>query len=122
LNRIPPDARIAVVTEKEIVPETEVREKFKRVKPLKEIGVRERGWTLDVLNVVRRLVESRRRGHESGSAAGKRPSLLTSAPTGEFKTADAYTFTRELEQLHPDNRQVRDNPVKDFVSRGRPRK
>jgi site-specific DNA-methyltransferase (adenine-specific) len=26
----------------------------------------------------------------------------------EFTTADAYVFTRELEQLHPDNRHVRD--------------
>jgi hypothetical protein len=25
----------------------------------------------------------------------------------------------ELEKLHPDNRHVRDNPVKDFVSRGK---
>ena len=32
-----------------------VREKFKRVKPLKEISVAQRGWTLDVLNIVRRL-------------------------------------------------------------------
>jgi type II restriction enzyme len=84
LNRIPPDARIAVVTEKEIVPETEVREKFKRVKPLKEIGVRERGWTLDVLNAIRRLGKT------------------------DFTTADAYAFERELEQLHPDNRHIKD--------------
>ena len=78
-----------------------------------------RGWTLDVLNIVRRLVDSRRRGHESGSAAGKRASLLTStlrsnatedgsAPTGDFTTAYAYAFTRELDKLHPDNRHVRD--------------
>jgi type II restriction enzyme len=82
--------------------------KFIRVKPLKELSVKERGWTLDVLNIVRRLVESRRRGNETGFATGNRPSLLTSAPTGEFTTADAYTFTRELERLHPDNRHVKD--------------
>ena len=84
LNRIPVEARIAVVTEKEIIPETEVREKFKRVKPLKDISVKQRGWTLDVLNIVRRL--------------GK----------PEFTNEDIYVFTRELEQLHPDNRHVRD--------------
>jgi hypothetical protein len=28
-----------------------------------------------------------------------------------FTTADAYAFTREREDLHPDNRHVRDNPV-----------
>jgi len=86
----------------------EVREKFKRVKPLKDISVTQRGWTLDVLNIVRRLVESRRRGNESGTAGGKGTRLLTSAPTGEFTTTDAYTFTRELEKLHPDNRHVKD--------------
>ena len=85
-----------------IVPPEEVREQFKRVKPLKEIGVKERGWTLDVLNAIRRLVESRRRGDETPS----NQRLLTSSPT--FTTADAYTFTRELERLHPDNRHVRD--------------
>jgi hypothetical protein len=36
---IPAEARIPVVTEKEIVPETEVREKFRRVKPRKLSGL-----------------------------------------------------------------------------------
>jgi type II restriction enzyme len=52
LNRIPVDARIAVVTESRVTPENEVREKFRRVKPLGEIKAKERGWTLDVLNIV----------------------------------------------------------------------
>ncbi len=84
LSRVPADARIPVVTESNISPESEVREKFRRVKPLKDISVKERGWTLDVLNAVRRL--------------GK----------AEFTTTDAYVFTRELEKLHPDNSHVRD--------------
>ena len=84
LNRIPADARIPVVTESRISPAAEVREKYKRVKPLKEISVTQRGWTLDVLNAIRRLGKT------------------------EFTTADAYTFTHELENLHPDNRHVRD--------------
>jgi len=84
LNRIPAEARISIVTESRISPAAEVREKFKRVKPLKEISIRQRGWTLDVLNAVRRLGKT------------------------EFTTADAYAFTRELEKLHPDNRHVRD--------------
>ena len=67
-----------------IIPPEEVRERFKRVKPLKEISVKERGWTLDVLNVIRRLGKT------------------------EFTTADAYVFTRELEKLHPDNRHIKD--------------
>jgi hypothetical protein len=38
-----------------VISETEVREQFRRLKPLKEISVAQRGWTLDVLNIVRRL-------------------------------------------------------------------
>jgi type II restriction enzyme len=58
--------------------------RFKRVKPLGEIKAKERGWTLDVLNIVRRLEKT------------------------EFKNEDVYAFTRELEKLHPDNRHVKD--------------
>jgi type II restriction enzyme len=65
-------------------PAAEVRVQFRRVKPLKDISVTQRGWTLDVLNAIRRLGKT------------------------EFTTADAYIFERELEQLHPDNRHVRD--------------
>ena len=84
LNRIPIDARIPIVAESKIMPVKEVREKFQRVKPLKEISVKERGWTLDVLNIVRRLGEK------------------------EFSNDDVYAFTRELEKLHPDNRHIKD--------------
>jgi hypothetical protein len=63
---------------------SEVREKFKRVKLLKELSVKERGWTLDVLNGVRSL--------------GKQ----------EFTNGDAYTLAGQLEKLHPDNRHVKD--------------
>ena len=58
--------------------------KFIRVKPLKDISVKDRGWTLDVLNGVRSF--------------GKQ----------EFTNDDAYTLAEQLEQLHPDNRHVRD--------------
>jgi len=119
LNRVPAEARIAVVTtilspsqssagvspaptsnssegrrdacatlslgERVVItPATEVRARCKRVKPLNEISVTQRGWTLDVLNAIRRLGKT------------------------EFTTTDAYAFTRELEKLHPDNRHVRD--------------
>ena len=84
LRRIPEEARITVVANSEITPAKEVREKFKRVKPLKELSVQQRGWTLDVLNIVRRL--------------GK----------PEFKNEEIYAFARELEKLHPDNRHIKD--------------
>jgi type II restriction enzyme len=83
LSRVPADARISVVTEKTIVPPSEVRAQFRKVKPLKELSVKERGWTLDVLNIVRRL--------------GKQ----------EFTNADVYAYERELEALHPDNRNIK---------------
>jgi type II restriction enzyme len=84
LNRIPVEARITIVTETQIVSAKEVREQFKKVKPLQEISMKQRGWTLDVLNIVRRL--------------GK----------PEFKNEEVYAFAGELEKLHPDNRHIRD--------------
>ena len=76
---------------------------------IEEINHPHRGWTLEVLNIVRRLVESRRRGDESLKFPGQseRVRLLTSSPTNEFTTADVYAFERELEQLHPDNRNIK---------------
>jgi type II restriction enzyme len=84
LNRIPADARIAVVNESRVAPEKEVRAQYRRVKPLAEIKAKERGWTLDVLNAVRRLGKT------------------------QFTTSETYSFAHELEQLHPDNRHVKD--------------
>jgi hypothetical protein len=111
---------------------------------LKDISVTQRGESktpkapardgyrssgLDVLNIVRRLVESGRPGVPGCSFGAKtgdeslteKPGtdqrLLTSSPTGEFTTADAYAFGRELEKLHPDNRHVRDNPVNNKTGR-----
>lgn len=84
LNHIPADARISIVTESKVISPVEVRAQFRKIKPLKDISVKERGWTLDVLNGIRTL--------------GKK----------EFTNTDAYTLTKQLEKLHPDNRHVRD--------------
>jgi hypothetical protein len=75
---------------------------FRRVKPLKEISVTQRGWTLDVLNIV------------LGSATvpvavGTGPLRTSSTPcvggAADRRERDARAphFTRELEKLHPDN-------------------
>ncbi len=125
LNRIPADARIEVVRtipsrggarspsgprrgaetapyqQTIIVPPEEVRKQFRHIKPLKDIPVQMRGWTLDVLNVVRRI-------SEVGTGRCAVRTSQRDVPTSTFTTADAYTFTRELEKLHPDNRHVRD--------------
>ena len=139
LSRVPADARIEIISTRSsgresapsnqsrltsaatiIVPSSEVREKFKRVKPLKELSVKERGWTLDVLNIVRRLVEERGCPHPQHLCQtqrhGKVPTALDSpraaagdsrAPS-EFTNKDIYAHARELEHLHPDNRHIRD--------------
>ncbi len=84
LNRIPIDARIEVIKDQVITPADEVRQRYKKVKPLEKIPVKLRGWTLDVLNIVRRLGKT------------------------EFSTSEVYALERELEQLHPDNKHIRD--------------
>ena len=85
LNRIPIDARIPVVKEGAVMPAKEVRAQYQRGKQLVgDLTIKQRGWTLDVLNAVRRLGKS------------------------EFTTAEMYSLTRELETLHPDNRHVKD--------------
>ncbi len=93
LRRIPAEARIAVVSNSQITPAREVREKFQHVKPLQQISVKERGWTLDVLNIVQRVVGTDRRAVR---------------PTKEFTNAEIYAHAPELEKLHPGNRHIKD--------------
>ena len=64
---------------------------------------------MDVLNIVRRIVEERGPATRSrwGEATDE-PAREDARPTNTFTTSDAYAFTRELEKLHPDNRHVRD--------------
>jgi hypothetical protein len=122
LNRVPVEARISVVTESKVSPEKEVREQFRRVKPLKDISVAQRGWTLDVLNIVRRIVSEGRalRDPNFSGQPGRWGVVELRPPTASQPLIpQCGTFTRELEQLHPDNRHVRDNPVNNTVTRGR---
>jgi type II restriction enzyme len=109
------DRQDACPTQTIIVSPEEVRAQFKRVKPLKDISVTQRGWTLDVLNVVRRLVSvsAPLQRDESEGRAPRDPNISDqmgrrgTPPSDSFTTADVYAFERELEQLHPDNRNVR---------------
>jgi type II restriction enzyme len=55
LNKIPVDARIPIVQSGKASPASEVRQAYKRLRPLENLKVETRGWTLDVLNVVRSL-------------------------------------------------------------------
>jgi type II restriction enzyme len=83
LSRIAPEARISVIAASEPASPAKVRANYERLKPLREIKATQRGWTLDVLNVVRGLGKT------------------------EFTNDDVYVQDRELEQLHPENRNVR---------------
>ena len=84
LSRIAPEARIPIIAGSSPTEPAQVRARYDQLKPIREIKTAQRGWTLDVLNIVRRLGQA------------------------EFKNEDVYAFDRELEKLHPDNRHVRD--------------
>lgn len=82
LDRIPPDAKIPVVDSGKIIPPVEVRKAYERVRPFEKLNIEKRGWTLDVLNVVRSL--------------GKR----------EFELPEVYAHTNQLAKLHPQNHHI----------------
>jgi type II restriction enzyme len=84
LNKIPADARIPIVESGNAIPSSEVRQAYKRLRPLENLRVETRGWTLDVLNVVRSL-------HKE-----------------EFSLADVYAHAGELAKLHPKNAHIPD--------------
>lgn len=84
LDAIPADAKIRVVTAGVPVQQETVRREYARVRPLAKLDVEQRGWTLDVLNVVRLI--------------GRQ----------QFALADVYGHTDALSRLHPRNRHVRD--------------
>jgi type II restriction enzyme len=84
LSNIPSDARISIVANGLVANPSDVRRQYRRLRPLAELKVEERGWTLDVLKVVRSI--------------GK----------NEFVLADVYAHDCELSRLHPNNRHVRD--------------
>lgn len=84
LDRIPLDAKIPVILAGKVLPYAQVRRAYRRVKPLEQLGFEKRGWTLDVLNVVRSLEKE------------------------EFSLREIYDRADALAQLHPQNRHVHD--------------
>jgi type II restriction enzyme len=84
LGKIPQDARIPVVQDGAARPPSEVRRAFHRLRPLENLEVEKRGWTLDVLEIVRSL--------------GK---------TG-FTLSEVYSHAGTLAKLHPHNSHVRE--------------
>ncbi len=84
LTEIPPDARIPLVVNGEPANPKFARKQYARVRPLSNLRPEMRGWTLDVLNLLRSL-------HKQ-----------------TFTLADAYSLEPHLASLHPANRHVRD--------------
>jgi len=83
LSQIAADGKIAMVSDGTPVAEQKVRDEFSRTRKLAEVPPSVRGWTLDVLGVVRRLGKS------------------------HFSLVDVYNFESELQIAHPLNRNVR---------------
>ncbi len=84
LNKIPVDARIPIVEAGEARAATEVRNAYERLRPLENLKVEKRGWTLDVLNVVRSLNKK------------------------EISLPEVYAHADELAKLHPKNAHIPD--------------
>jgi type II restriction enzyme len=83
LSQIPEDGKINVVSAGREVPQRYVRDEYSRIKKLAELPPSLRGWTIDVLKVIRELRKPR------------------------FSLQDLYGFEAELKNLHPRNQNVR---------------
>ena len=84
LSNIPPEARISLITDGVPIPPATVREQYSRLRPLEKLDQDARGWTLDVLNVIRSLERK------------------------DFSLADVYAQGAMLQALHPRNSHVRE--------------
>lgn len=105
LNEIADVGKIKVVANGTAIEASAVREQYAKVRPLATLNVQARGWTLDVLMLVKKL--------------GKR----------RFSLSEAYAFSPELTKRYPKNRNLepkirqqlqilRDMGLLRFVSRG----
>jgi len=84
LDRIPQDAKILVVDSGKAVSPAIVRKAYKKVRPLEKLNIEKRGWTLDVLNIVRSLKKN------------------------EFVLSEVYDHADQLAELHPQNHHIHD--------------
>jgi type II restriction enzyme len=83
LDAIAPEGKLRIVQDGIACPTDDVRQRYAAVKPLASLPVSVRGWTLDVLKVVRQVGKS------------------------EFSLDDVYRFQENLSRLHPQNKNVR---------------
>ena len=83
LSGIPEDGKIAIISSGVPQPEQQVRGEFERVRGLAELPPSLRGWTVDVLNAIRRLGKS------------------------HFSLQELYRQEQGLQAAHPRNQNVR---------------
>ena len=84
LSAIAPEGKLRIVSNGTLTDAVTVRQQYQQVRPLSQLNIESRGWTLDVLNAV--------------SSFGQKP----------FELAEVYGFEAHLADLHPDNYHVRD--------------
>lgn len=84
LDRIPADARIPIILDGQTVSSSKVRKAYEKLRPLEKLNVQKRGWTLDVLQIVKGLNKK------------------------EFALKEVYDQEEALANLHPNNAHVRD--------------
>jgi type II restriction enzyme len=82
LRAIPAQGRLRLVENGVVRDPTNVRKSFDALRPISQLPVELRGWTLDVWNILNRL--------------GR-----------EFSLQDVYAFEGHLKELHPGNRNIR---------------
>lgn len=84
LSAIAPEGKLRLIHDGAPTSATMVRQQYQRLRPLSQLNVTSRGWTLDVLSVV--------------SQFRNRP----------FKLSEVYAYEAHFSLLHPDNHRVRD--------------
>ncbi|HXX56702.1 MAG TPA: DpnI domain-containing protein [Thermodesulfovibrionales bacterium] len=83
LKEIPVDGKIAITKDRKVSSPETVKLCYERFRFLSEKNYDVRGWTADILKVIREL--------------GKK----------DFTLAEAYSFDKQLQLLHPDNKNIR---------------
>ncbi len=83
LSEIPKDGKIEMVSAGFALPHAQVRDEFSRVRRLADVPPALRGWTVEVLNAIRRLGKQR------------------------FSLQELYRLEPEMKASHPNNRNVR---------------
>ena len=84
LDEIPKYGKIFIIKQENIIEQYKVYEEFKKIEFLKNEKIPTRGWITDVLNCIEKINKQ------------------------SFTLTDIYSFEKELAELHPDNKHIKD--------------